>query len=238
MYCYRFLSSVLVAALLSVAACKQKAPAVQPDHTQNGIHQDAGRIQASGRPTTQTPYKVYQGVGDIGEQKGGRVCFVYGKDEHCWNAEDGFSEVKAKPINLSSGRRLILVSALSMGGSDGTIDLALIEEQNRQPVNLLQQVEIASANAGQWDDWLIEDISPMPIILIAEPEWSADSNISNAEERALAHQYGITVYTYYTATAQYGERFSYVTSRKYDRGDVIALEKTTILAKLKSTTTQ
>jgi hypothetical protein len=175
-------------------------------------------------PTTQTPYKVYQGVQSPIDYKGARVCFVYGIAEHCWNAGDDISEVTAKPIKLASGRRLILVSALSMGGSDGTIDLALLDEQNQQPVNLLPSAEI---------------ISPMPIILTANTVWRADGNISNAEDRALAHQYAITVYTYYAAAAQYNQQFDYVTSRKYPGGkDVIALEKITILAKLKSATTQ
>jgi hypothetical protein len=189
----------------------------------------------SSLPIDQTPYKVYQGIGDIGEQKGGRVCLDYGKDEHCWNAEDGFSEVRAKPIKLSSGRRLIMVSALSMGGSDGTIDLALLDEQNQQPVNLLPPVDIESANAGDWDTWQIENISPMPIILIADPVWSDNSNISNAEDRALAHQYGITVYTYDAAAARYIQQIDYVTSRKYhDDKDVLASEKPFILSKIKS----
>jgi hypothetical protein len=238
-YRYRFLSPVLMAALLSIPACKQKVPAVQADHTPYGNHQDTGNIKASGMPTTQTPYKVYQGVQSPIDYKGARVCFVYGIAEHCWNAGDDISEVTAKPIKLASGRRLILVSALSMGGSDGTIDLALLDEQNQQPVNLLPSAEITSANSGQWDDWQIESISPMPIILTANTVWRADGNISNAEDRALAHQYAITVYTYYAAAAQYNQQFDYVTSRKYPGGkDVIALEKITILAKLKSATTQ
>ncbi len=185
-------------------------------------------------PTTQTPYKVYQGVQSPDDYKGARVCLVYGADEHCWNAGDYISEVTAKPIKLRSGRRLILVSALSMGGSDGTIDLALLDEQNQQPVNLLPSAEITSANSGQWDDWQIESLSPMPIILTTNTIWSIDSNISLAEDRSNPHQFVITAYTYDTASAKYIDQVNYETSRKYSSGvNVIALEKQTILARLK-----
>jgi hypothetical protein len=181
-----FLPAFLLFVILTIPACKQKAPPA---------------IQAI--PAHPAPYKVYQGRVDIGEEKGGRVCFIYGKAEHCWNAEDGFSEVKAKPIKLSSGRRLILVSALSMEGSDGTIDLALLDEQNQQPVNLLPKVEITSANSGQWEHWEIENLSPMPVIAIANNLWDDDSNISNAEASANAHRYRIMAYTYDASAAKY-----------------------------------
>jgi hypothetical protein len=206
----------LIFAFLFFTACKQKV------------------IATPAIPAHPAPYKVYQGVGDIGEEKGGRVCFVYGKEEHCWNAEDGFSEVKAKSIKLRTGRRLILVNSLSIGGSDGSIDLALLNEQNQQPVNLLPKAEITSANSGQWDDWEIENLSPMPIILIANNMWDDDNFISMAESRANAHRYTITAYTFDVAAAKYIQRFEYESSNKYSGDkDVLALEKPTILARLK-----
>ena len=182
-----------------------------------------------------TPYKVYQGGGNIGEEKGGRVCFVYGLAEHCWNAEDGFSEIEAKPIKLPSGGRLLLVTALSLGGSDGTLDLVLLDEQNQQPMNLLPHVELASANAGLWEYWQMENLSPMPIIVTADPVWS-DDNVSNAEEGSHSHEFAINAYFFDKATVQYIDQVNYVTSRKYSGGnDVILLEKPTIIAKLKGT---
>ncbi len=209
----RFLSSVLIAALLPLYFCAQNKQSSQ---------------------TSPTPYKVYQGTGNIGEEKGGRVCFIYGKEEHCWNVGDYFSEVTAKPVMLPSGRRLILVTALSMGGSDGTIDLALLDEQNQQPVNLLPSVEITSANSGQWDEWQIQSLSPMPIILIANNLWDDDSFISNAESRAKVHHFEITAYFFDAAISKYKQRFEYKSSNKYSSGeDVIALEKQTILAKFR-----
>ncbi|MGP8225708.1 MAG: hypothetical protein ACLQGT_06090 [Terracidiphilus sp.] len=211
----RLLSAACIFALLSLSACKQKAPAT---------------LAASAHPA---PYKIYQGVGNIGEEKGGRVCFVYGKAEHCWNAGVEVSEVKAKPIKLPNGGRLLLVTALSMGGSDGTLDLVLLDEQNQQPVNLLPQVQLDSANAGQWEDLLSENLSPMPIIVKADPVWS-DDNISNAEDRGRVHQFTITAYYYDKVTARYTGPVNYVTSRKYSDGeDVIALEKPNIMAMLK-----
>ena len=220
---------VLIAAFLPLSGCKQRAPVSQAAQTSNDSHR-----APAGPPT----YKVYQGSGNIGEETGGRVCFVYDKDEHCWNAGDGFSEVTAKPIKLSSGSRLIIVSALSMGGSDGTTDLALLREQNQQPVNLLPSAEITSANSGQWDSWQIEKLSPMPIILTANTVWSNDVNVSNANDRARAHQFEITAYTYDATTARYIPKVDYLTSRKYPGGkDVIALEKQTILAGLKGVST-
>lgn len=207
------LPAVLTSTLLSTSVYAQKAPASN---------------------TSPTPYKVYQGSGNIMEEKGARVCFVYGNAEHCWNAGDYISEVTAKPITLLSGHRLILVTALSMGGSDGTIYLALLDEQNQQPVNLLPKAEITSANSGQWDDWEIENLSPMPIILIANNMWDDDIFISAAESRANAHRYGITAYTYDAAAAKYIQRFEYESSKKYPGGvNVIASEKQTILAMLK-----
>lgn len=193
--------------------------------------------QAPARPAVPAPFKVYQGTGDIGEEKGGRVCFVYGKIENCWSAEDGFSDVRAKPIKLPSGGRLLLVSALSMGGSDGTIDLALLDERDQQPVNILPTAEISSANSGQWDHWQIESLSPMPIILTANVIWNDDSSLSNAEARAAAHQYQITVYTYKAKTLKYTQRLDYTTRRKYPSDkDVIELEKPIIIAMLNGTT--
>jgi hypothetical protein len=227
-------ASLLLVAMLPVSACKKEAPATQANPTPSEAHQGTASVAASGGPTTQTPYKVYQGVQSPYDYKGARVCLVYGKEEHCWNAGDYISEVTAKPITLRSGRRLILVTALSMGGSDGTLDLALLDEQSQQPVNLLPSVELASANAGQWDDWLIEEISPMPIILTADPVWSDDITLSNAEARAAAHQFGITTYSYNAAAAHYSPQLAYVTSGKYPGGkDVIALERPAIMAGLK-----
>ena len=113
------------------------------------------------------------------------------------------------------------------------MDLVLLDEQNQQPVNLLPKVELDSANAGQWDDLLIENLSPMPIIVNANPVWS-DDNISNAEDRRRAHQFAITAYFYDKVTARYTGPINYVTSRKYSNGqDVIALEKPNIMAILK-----
>jgi len=206
-------SLFLIAAFLPMPLCAQKAPASN---------------------TSPNPYKVYQGAGNIGEEKGGRVCFAYGKAEHCWNARDGYSDVTAKPIILASGRRLILVTAISMGASDGTMDLVLLDEHNQQPVNLLPPVEITSANSGQWSDWQIENLSPMPIIIIANNLWDDDNFTSNAESRAKAHHFEISGYTYDAATLKYKQRFEYESSNKYPGGkDVIALEKQTILARLK-----
>ena len=223
-----FLLPVLIVALLCLPGCKQKAPSATM--AAEMLH-NAQPTQAA--PILPAPYKVYQGVGNIGEEKGGRVCFIYGKDEHCWNAGDGFSEIKAKPIKLPSGGRLLLVTALSMGGSDGTLDLVLLDERNQQPVNLLPQVELDSANAGQWDDLLIENLSSMPIIVNADPVWS-DDNISNAEDRGRAHQFAITAYFYDKATARYSGPIYYVTNRRYSSGeDVIALEKPNLMAMLK-----
>jgi hypothetical protein len=217
----QFLLTFLIFAFLPITSCKPKTPTSTHTATQ-------------ALPAHPAPYKVYQGIGDIGEEKGGRVCFVYGKAEHCWNADYGFSEVKAKPIMLPSRSRLILVNALSMGGSDGTIDLALLDEQNQQPVNLLPKSEITSANSGQWDDWEIESVSPLPIIVIANNLWDDDIFISNADSRANAHRYGITVYTYDATSAKYIQRFEYKSNNKYagDK-DVLALEKPIILARLK-----
>jgi hypothetical protein len=218
---HRILFPILIGALLSLSGCKQKA-----------------RLDTVDAPLHPTPYKVYQGVGDLGEEKGGRVCLLYGKEEHCWNAGDGFSEMTDKSINLRSGRRLILVSAQSKGGSDGVIDLALLDEQNEQPVNLLPSAEISSANSGQWDYWQIENISPMPIILIANTVWSDDTNVSNAEDRKAAHQFKITAYAYDAAASRYIQRFEYESSKKYLGEDVIALEKQTILKRLNGAETQ
>jgi len=213
-----------MAIILSLSGCKQKAPVTQAQTPHKAPAAQAAPAE----------YKVYQGVQSPidYDYKGARVCFVYGKEEHCWNAGDGFSEVTAKPIKLRSGRRLILVTALTMGGSDGTIDLVLLDEQNQQPVNLLPEVELDSANAGQWDDLLIEDLSPMPIILSADPVWSAD--ISNAEDRGRAHQFAITAYYYDQATARYTGPVNFMTSRKYSGGeDVLELEKPNIMSMLK-----
>ncbi|MFZ1084622.1 MAG: hypothetical protein WAN35_06640 [Terracidiphilus sp.] len=204
-----------ITTLLFITACRQKAHEIKAISTHPA------------------PYKVYQGTGEFGEEKGGRVCFIYGNAEHCWNAGDGFNEVKAKPIKLPSGGRLLLVTALSMGGSDGTLDLALLDEQNQQPVNLLPRIELDSANAGQWDDLLIEDFSAMPIIVSADPVWS-DDHITNTEDRGRYHQFALKAYFYDKATGRYTGPIRYLTSRKYSSSkNVIALEKPNILAVLK-----
>jgi len=207
--CHRLLLPVLTISLLSISACRQKT------------------LTTNASLANPTPFSIYQGTGNIGEERGGRACFVYGKEEHCWNAGDGFSEVKAEPIELPSGGRLVLVSALSMGGSDGTISLALLEERNRQPVNLLPHVEISSSNDGEWDHWQIGDLSPMPVIVTADPVWG------DGETRSSTHQYRIEAYTYEDKSSTYIQRFQYQSSRKYSGGrDVITLEKPTILTRL------
>jgi hypothetical protein len=170
------------------------------------------------------------------EEKDARVCSVYGKAEHCWNAGDGISEVTAKPIMLSIGRRLLLVSALSMGGSDGTLCIALLDEQNQQPVNLLPQVEISSANSGEWEYLQIEKLSPMPIIVTADPVWNG-VRTSNVEGRSGAHQYIIRVFMYDASAGRYVQVVDYATSRKQPGGeDIIKSEKPSILTKLKGAT--
>ena len=180
--------------------------------------------------TTARPvrYTIHQGVGNLMEEKGARVCFVHKNGERCWEAGDGISEVTAKPIDLLSGRRLLLVTALSMGGSDGTIFLALLDEQNQRPVNLLPSAEISSANEGQWDCWQLEDVSQMPVILTADPVWGDE------ETRASAHLYKIKAYTYDVAISKYIQKLEYKSREKYSGGkDVIAMEKQTVIARLK-----
>ena len=42
-------------------------------------------------PAEPAPYVVYQGIGDLLEERAARVCFVYGVAENCWNAGGGIT---------------------------------------------------------------------------------------------------------------------------------------------------
>jgi hypothetical protein len=68
----------------------------------------------------------------------------------------------------------------------------------------------------------------MPIIVTSDPVWGDD------ETRADAHQYRIKAYTINAKNSEYIQRFEYESSNKYPGDkDVLALEKPTILARLK-----
>lgn len=178
-------------------------------------------------PAEPAPYVVYQGIGDLLEERAARVCFVYGVAENCWNAGGGITEVNAEPITLPSGHRLILVNSLLMEGSGGTVFLSLLDEQNQLPVNLLPRVELTSASKGTWGSWQIEGFSSMPVIATADPVLDED------EGRATAHRYAIRAYTFEEKTARYVQRFAYTSSRKYEGSDdVLAMERQAATAML------
>src|SRR5262249_3925189 len=127
---------------------------------------------------------------------------------------------QVKPIATKDGR-LFLFSAESWAGAKVSLTfVSLLQEQNRQLVNLAPQIVISEE--GEFTLWKLAP-TEMPVLVVAEC-------IFKDAGEDLSHRYEITSYGYDQQVRQYKQVDHYLTSRRF-KNEVLNSEKTTILAR-------
>ncbi|MGO9337159.1 MAG: hypothetical protein ACLPY1_06595 [Terracidiphilus sp.] len=180
-----------------------------------------GKLDADGLPTSSA-----------------RICPGTSGTEHCYSPpSDKYAfglEPRARTVGKLDGHDLILFTATFSGGGSGTLtNVALLEEQSCDFVNLLPIVQLT--NQSEFRLWNLPDISNAPALATADSAW----DLKAGETHFAPHRYTVNMYVFDVKLGRYMQRVGYVTASKYpglDENDsihVLDVERPTILARLR-----
>ena len=166
-----------------------------------------------------------------------RICLGAAGTEHCYTPPSekyAFGlEPKARIVAKLNGRNLILFTATFSGGGSGKLsNVALLEEQSCDFVNLLPTVQLT--DQSEYKLWNLPQFSKLPVLVTADFVW----DLKAGEIHFAPHRYTVDMYVFDSRIGRYLQRIRYVTTRKYpglDDSDAIRVldaEKPTILARL------
>jgi hypothetical protein len=200
--------AIVVAAFTSLATCCAQ------------FHILPGKLDADGLPTTPA-----------------RICPGGSGTEHCYTPPSGkyvFGlDPRARTVGKVGGHDLILFTATFSGGGSGTLtNLALLEQQSCDFVNLLPIVQLT--NQSEYKLWNLPGVSKAPALATADFVW----DIKAGETHFAPHRYTVNMYVFDSKTGRYQQRAGYVTAGKYpglddtDAIHVLDAERPTILARL------
>jgi hypothetical protein len=167
-----------------------------------------------------------------------RICLGAVGTEHCYTPPSekyvfGL-EPNARVVAKLNGRNLILFTATFSGGGSGTLsNLALLEEQSCDFLDLLPTVQLT--NQSEYKLWNLPQLSNLPALVTADFVW----DFKAAETHFAPHRYTINMYVFDPKLGRYQQRIQYVTAKKYpglDDSDsirVLDAEKAAILTRLR-----
>jgi hypothetical protein len=167
-----------------------------------------------------------------------RICLGPAGTEHCYappSEKYAFGlEPKARVVAKLDGKNLILFTATFSGGGSGTLtNVALLEEQSCDFVNLLPTVQLT--NQSEYKLWDLSQSSKLPALVTADFVW----DFKAGETHFAPHRYTINMYVFDPKLGRYQQRIQYVTAKKYsglDESDsvrVLDAERTAILARFR-----
>lgn len=167
-----------------------------------------------------------------------RICPGASGAEHCYSPPSGryvFGlDPRARVVGKIGGRDLVLFTATFSGGGSGTLtNLALLEEQSCDFVNLLPTVQLT--NQSEYKLWNLPDVSSAPALVTADFVW----DLKAGETHFAAHRYTVNMYVFDAKLGRYMQRVGYLTASKYpgldetDTIHVLGAERPTILDRLK-----
>jgi hypothetical protein len=164
------------------------------------------------------------------------LCLAGPPRRQCYESPEGYGFLpQVKVVQLSKGSPAIFFTVLSGGVSQKTVHLALLRPGNHTELDDLFFSDPSISNFGQYQFWTESALSLAPILVTGE-------SVPGPEEcRNCPHRYLISAYLLRrSATFPEGRYYlqdRYMTRRHYDRSDgtydILAAEKTEILARLK-----
>lgn len=179
-----------------------------------------GKLDSDGLPTT--PARICPGA------SGTEHCFAPPSDKYVFGLEP-----KAQVVGKLEGHDLILFTATVDGGGSGALtNLALLEQQSCDFLNLLPTVQLS--NQSEYKLWNLPDVSKAPALVTADFVW----DLKGGETHFAPHRYTVNMYVFAAKVGRYMQRVGYVTAGKYpgldeeDAVRVLDAERPTILARL------
>lgn len=179
-----------------------------------------GKLDSNGLPAT--PARICPGT------TGTEHCYAPPSDKYAFGQDP-----KARTVGKIDGHDLVLFTAAFSGGGSGILtNLALLEQQSCDFVNLLPAVQLT--NQSEYKLWSLPEISKAPALVTADFVWDP-----GAEETHFApHRYTVNMYIFDVKLGRYMQRVGYVTAKKYSGLDdkdavrVLDAERPSVLARL------
>ena len=142
---------------------------------------------------------------------------------------------RSERIPLRGGGSLVFFSATYSAVEPLMFDrLALLRYEGAgHLVNLLPYISVSFQ--GERAMWTLDDISPMPVLVMADLYWDFDAK----ETRWDDHRYFVEAYRYDAASGRYVFLFKYLAKKKYESGDskpvrVLGPERDEIMRRLRA----
>lgn len=186
-----------------------------------------GKLDSNGLPTT--PARICPGT------SGAEHCYTPPSDKYAFGLEP-----RARVVGKLDGHDIILFTSTFSGGGSGTLtNLALLEQQSCDFMNLLPTVQLT--NQSEYKLWNLPGVSKAPALVTADFVWDFEARKAShdtQETHLAAHRYTVNMYVFDEKLGRYMQRVRYVTTKEYpglndkDAVRVLDSERATILARL------
>ncbi|CAB3768698.1 hypothetical protein GQ57_34610 [Burkholderia sp. MSh2] len=137
---------------------------------------------------------------------------------------------RSERLPIASGGAWVFFSGMFSGGGSSMLERVAILRYgaNGKFENLMPEVtQTEMADRAMWN---VPDVSPYPLFVRADFEWA--DNESHFDK----HLFVVDAWAFDPATGRYAKRFSYRTTRRYDRGEgsdhVLSAERAEIMRRL------
>ncbi|OXI31369.1 hypothetical protein CFB89_18080 [Burkholderia sp. AU16741] len=137
---------------------------------------------------------------------------------------------RSERLPIASGGSWVFFSGMFSGGGSGMLERVAVLRvgANGKIENLMPNVtETEMADRAMWN---VPEVSSYPLFVRADYVWGQD------EDHFGQHFFDVDAWVFDPAANQYAKRFSYRTSKRYDRGEgsdhVLAAERAEILRRL------
>ncbi|WP_256941093.1 MULTISPECIES: hypothetical protein [Burkholderia] len=137
---------------------------------------------------------------------------------------------RSERLPLASGGSWVFFSGMFSGGGSGMLERVAILRYgaNGKIENLMP--EVTQTELADRAMWKVPDVSPYPVFVRADYVSGKD------ESHFEAHLFDVDAWVFDPAANQYKKRFSYRTTKRYDRGEgsdhVLSAERAEILRRL------
>jgi hypothetical protein len=140
---------------------------------------------------------------------------------------------RSERLPIASGGSWVFFSGMFSGGGSGMLERVAVLRvgANGKIENLMPTVtETEMADRAMWN---VPQVSPYPLFVRADYVWG------KGEDHFGQHFFDVDAWAFDPAANQYAKRFSYRTSKRYDRGEggdhVLSAERAEILRRLAAT---
>ncbi|OXI80873.1 hypothetical protein CFB50_20795 [Burkholderia sp. AU33423] len=137
---------------------------------------------------------------------------------------------RSERLPIASGGSWVFFSGMFSGGGSGMLERVAVLRYgaNGKIENVMPKVtQTEQADRAMWK---VPEVSPYPVFVRADYVWG------KGESHFEAHLFDVDAWVFDPAISQYRKRFSYQTTRRYDRGEgadhVLTAERAEILRRL------